>query len=106
MSPFSGTTRDRKDAVANIGGLDIRLIDTAGYDRRQEYSTQIIDQVKRALLQSDVILFIIDGKNGINSVDMDCSNWIRSLMDRELRSRHVIVVSKCIQYLYPVMSQI
>jgi predicted GTPase len=92
VSPFSGTTRDRKESLATISGLDFKLIDTAGFDDRGEYSPQIVDQVKRAVLQSDVILFVVDGKNGINSIDFDCSNWIRVLPNVQPHPREVILV--------------
>lgn len=80
VTPIPGTTRDRRDGKGHIAGLDINVIDTGGFDDRGAITADIKDQIKRALMQADVVLFVVDGKNGINSVDMNFSQWLRKTL--------------------------
>lgn len=77
VSAFPGTTRDRKSGIGMIGGLEFKLIDTGGFDDDGSFGFQIQEQVKRAISQSDIVLFVVDGKNGLTSVDIDCAKWLR-----------------------------
>jgi GTP-binding protein len=63
--------------IANIAGLTFNLIDTGGLDDRGIVSIDIQDQIERSLIRSDIVLFMVDGKNGINTVDASYAQWIR-----------------------------
>lgn len=80
VTPIPGTTRDRRDGKGHLAGLDINVIDTGGYDDRGAITGDIKDQIKRALMQADVIFFVVDGKHGINVVDMNFSQWLRKTL--------------------------
>ena len=96
VTPFAGTTRDRKEAIGGIAGLDFRIIDTGGFDDRGQHATQIKQQVKHAIMEAHVVLFVIDGKTGITTVDEDCAKWLRivlgSLPNTSAPPRDVILV--------------
>jgi tRNA U34 5-carboxymethylaminomethyl modifying GTPase MnmE/TrmE len=80
VTPIPGTTRDRRDGAGHLAGLDMNVIDTGGFDDRGAITTDIKDQIKRALMQADVVLYVVDGKNGINSVDLNFSQWLRKTL--------------------------
>jgi tRNA U34 5-carboxymethylaminomethyl modifying GTPase MnmE/TrmE len=80
VTPIPGTTRDRRDGAGHLAGLDMNVIDTGGFDDRGAVTGDIKDQIKRALMQADVVLYVVDGKNGINSVDMNFSQWLRKTL--------------------------
>ncbi|MGQ0742271.1 MAG: ribosome biogenesis GTPase Der [Alphaproteobacteria bacterium] len=66
-----GVTRDRVTADANVGGLALHLIDTAGYERSARGSLQarMVEQTERALAHADICLFLIDAREGVLPAD-------------------------------------
>src|SRR5574341_1532355 len=62
-----GVTRDRVTADATIGGLNLHLIDTAGYEHGPKESLQarMLRQTKLAVAEADVCLFMIDAREGV-----------------------------------------
>ena len=66
-----GVTRDRLYADANWCGHDFLLVDTGGLDPKSEdvFQADIKKQAEIAMQESDVIVFLVDGKSGITSTD-------------------------------------
>ena len=66
-----GVTRDRVMAEANIGGLELSLIDTAGYEHGAKESLQarMLRQTETAVADADVCLFLIDAREGVLPAD-------------------------------------
>jgi len=66
-----GLTRDRREADARIGSLDVRLVDTAGLEEAPDKSLQarMRTQTEAAIAGADVILFLIDARAGVVPVD-------------------------------------
>lgn len=66
-----GVTRDRRYADGNIGDLDLTLIDTAGYEDVTDDSleSRMREQTEAALEDGDVILFMMDAREGVTSLD-------------------------------------
>jgi GTP-binding protein len=62
-----GVTRDRVKADSDIGGLDLSLIDTAGYEHGPKESLQarMLQQTRAAVAEADVCLFLIDAREGV-----------------------------------------
>jgi GTP-binding protein len=77
VSPVPGTTRDRKQGKGSIAGLSINVIDTGGLDDRGAVSINIQNQVEHALREADVILFMIDAKVGVSTIDEFFGKWLR-----------------------------
>ena len=73
-----GVTRDRKEAFGKLGEMEFNLIDTAGLDdiSNRELEKKMIEQTKIAIINANLCLFLIDGKEGINSSDIYFANWI------------------------------
>jgi GTP-binding protein len=88
----SGVTRDRREAYGNLGGLDLTLIDTAGYEDSNDDSLQarMRQQTNRAVEKADVILFLVDLRSGITPLDEHFANWIR-----KQNIPTILVANKC-----------
>jgi GTP-binding protein len=66
-----GVTRDRAFAESNLGGLHLRLIDTAGFDEGPSESlpARMMVQTMAAVADADVCLFLVDARAGITAGD-------------------------------------
>jgi GTP-binding protein len=66
-----GVTRDRRFAAGRIGDLDLQLIDTAGFEDVADESleSRMRIQTERAIDVADVVLFLIDAREGITPLD-------------------------------------
>ena len=67
-----GVTRDRIYSRASWLGKEFRLIDTGGIEMSGEkMSVQIKNQAEIAIDEADVIVFIVNGQNGVTKEDED-----------------------------------
>ncbi|MDE2228844.1 MAG: ribosome biogenesis GTPase Der [Alphaproteobacteria bacterium] len=75
----AGLTRDRREAVANLGGLDLKLTDTAGLETggKGDFAVRLRAQTEKALAAADVALFVIDAREGVTALDRDVARWLR-----------------------------
>jgi GTP-binding protein len=66
-----GVTRDRRYADGYIGDMDLTLIDTAGYEDITDDSleSRMREQTEAALEDGDLILFMMDAREGVTSLD-------------------------------------
>jgi len=66
-----GVTRDRAVAESNFGGMPLRLIDTAGYDKGPPESliARMAVQTSAAIKDADVCLFVVDARAGVTAGD-------------------------------------
>jgi len=94
ISKIPGTTRDRVTAEITWNGKDFLLIDTAGIlsetlkgDDRIGILAQ--EKVIEVLNESDLILFLIDGKSGFSAQDQEISKSLRRINNKVL-----VVVNK------------
>lgn len=74
-----GVTRDRVYHDAEWSGREFSLVDTGGLMLKNpdEMAGHIGDQVKLVMEESDVIVFLVDGKEGLTSADQDVANMLR-----------------------------
>src|SRR5882724_6255368 len=74
-----GVTRDRAWASSNLGGLELRLIDTAGYDKGAAESllARMAEQTKAAIKNADICLFVIDAREGLTAGDQIVADALR-----------------------------
>jgi GTP-binding protein len=76
-----GITRDRISTRCEIAGNAFRLWDTGGIVGTGE--TQLASAVQReatrAMEESDLILFVVDGQDGLNPMDRELARTIRKL---------------------------
>jgi GTPase len=79
VSERPGTTRDRHFGDAEWQGRRFWLVDTGGLvpDSEDSMDRAIRRQVEFALSEADVILFVVDGREGINPVDRAIADRLR-----------------------------
>ncbi len=68
-----GVTRDRKYADAEWAGFDFILVDTGGYfpGTRDLIGREVLKQVEATLHEADVIIFLIDAREGVTALDQE-----------------------------------
>jgi len=88
VSEQPGTTRDRHFGEAEWGGRAFWLVDTGGLvpDSSDSMDRAIGRQVDFALAESDLILFLVDGKEGVTPLD-------RAIAERLRRSRRPVLLA-------------
>ena len=86
-----GVTRDRRQARGRIGDLELRLIDTAGYeDEKTGVEARMRAQTEAALAEADVCVFLIDGREGITALDERFAEVLR-----KAHKPVILAVNKC-----------
>ena len=80
VDDISGVTRDRIYGEADWAGKIFRVIDTGGYVPESEdvFETAIREQVEIAVIEADVILFVVDVRDGILPIDKEIMNLLRN----------------------------
>ena len=73
-----GVTRDRIYAEAEWSGVHFALIDTGGIEPTSQdiILSQMREQAEIAMDMADVILFLVDGKEGLTHADREVSNML------------------------------
>src|SRR5258706_785440 len=74
-----GVTRDRAVEESNLRGLELRLIDTAGFDRGalESLVARMALQPSTAIRDADVCLFVIDARAGLTAGDQIVADALR-----------------------------
>ena len=74
-----GVTRDRIYAETEWNGKPFAIIDTGGIEPNSEdpILSQMREQAVMAMEMSDVILFMVDGKDGITTADSEVASMLR-----------------------------
>ncbi|MFN5378077.1 MAG: ribosome biogenesis GTPase Der, partial [Ignavibacteria bacterium] len=87
-----GVTRDRLYAKAEWAGKHFQIVDTGGIVPRSEdvFDKAIREQAMLAIEEADVIVFAVDGRDGVTPVDTDIAKILRSSSKPV-----VLVVNKC-----------
>lgn len=75
----AGTTRDRQYGKVQWLNKEFSLIDTGGWVVNSEdvFEEEINKQVKVAIEEADVILFVVDVVNGLTDLDSDVADILR-----------------------------
>jgi tRNA modification GTPase len=72
VTEIPGTTRDWIEAWVSFDGIPIRLVDTAGLRESAESVEKIgVDRSRKLLQEADLVLYLIDGAQGITDEDRD-----------------------------------
>ncbi|MBL7208104.1 MAG: 50S ribosome-binding GTPase, partial [Desulfobacterales bacterium] len=78
---FPGVTRDRIYGDASWNDIEFTLVDTGGFSLEDDddFAHQIRFQVKQAIEDADIIVLLLDGKQGISPFDKDIVEILRSV---------------------------
>ena len=79
MDDESGVTRDRHYGYGEWTGKYYTVIDTGGYVHNSDdiFEGEINKQVKLAIDEADVVLFMVDAMAGVHSLDEEFANVLR-----------------------------
>src|ERR1700685_4541772 len=74
-----GVTRDRREGEGRIADLEFRVIDTAGLEEAPPTSLagRMRTQTERSLDLADVVLLVVDAREGIPAPDRHFGGWLR-----------------------------
>ncbi len=86
VDDMPGLTRDRREADATLAGAPFRVIDTAGLEdvRDSSLEARMRLQTEQAVRDADVVLFVIDAREGITAMD--------ELVARDLRRQKTPII--------------
>ena len=82
VADYPGVTRDRQYGEGKVGDTPYWLIDTGGIenDTHENFMPSLTRaQIDQALTEADLVLFIVDAQEGLNSEDERIANELRRL---------------------------
>ena len=112
ISDRPGTTRDLKYAHIQWGGKEFELIDSGGFLANQktplraltkrerkkldkltlsDIDKQVEKYARNALLKSEVVIFVVDGREGLNPQDKEIADYLRKEKNKQI----ILAVNKC-----------
>ncbi|MGN7678158.1 MAG: ribosome biogenesis GTPase Der [Anaplasma sp.] len=91
VSNMAHVTRDRKEDLVNFCGLQFVAIDTGGVGSGIGIQALVTEQVQLALEHADVVLFVVDAKEGMGNDDVDFARWLRKQTSKPV----ILVFNKC-----------
>jgi len=80
VDDFPGVTRDRNYGDASWNDVEFTLVDTGGFvdGSEEDFVDDIRLQVHQAIEDADIIVLVLDGKDGISPFDTDLINILRT----------------------------
>ncbi|MVP00762.1 tRNA uridine-5-carboxymethylaminomethyl(34) synthesis GTPase MnmE [Paenibacillus lutrae] len=85
VTDIPGTTRDVIEEYVNVGGIPLKLLDTAGIRETTDLVEQIgVERSKTALSEADLILLVLNSSEPLDPEEL--------VMIEELRQRQTIVI--------------
>ena len=81
VDPTSGVTRDRVTQLIELGDRFVELVDTGGMGVQDvdNLTEHIEDQIQTAIEGADVILFVVDTRDGVVPLDQEVAKRLRYL---------------------------
>ena len=81
VADYAGLTRDRHYGNAKQGRYEFIVIDTGGFEPTAESGIymEMAKQTRQAVAESDVVVFVVDAREGISAQDHDIANYLRKL---------------------------
>lgn len=79
VDDFSGVTRDRHYGKAEWCGKTFTVVDTGGFvpDSHDVFEHEIANQVRIAIDEADILVFMVDVSTGITDLDKSSANLLR-----------------------------
>ncbi len=93
VSNIPGITRDRQEGVGRISDLELKIIDTGGWNDRTKFSLQVVEQIEFSLFSADVIFFLVDAKVP-NEQNKEFAKWLKRRTNKSV----ILIANKCESY--------
>ena len=79
VADFPGLTRDRHYGRARIGDRAFLVVDTGGFEpvAKDGILHEMAKQTRQAIAESDVIVFLVDGRAGLTAADQSIADLLR-----------------------------
>ena len=99
VDEVSGVTRDRHYGKSDWNGVEFSVIDTGGYLPSSDdvFQKEIDKQVVLAIEEADVILFLVDVKDGLTGVDQSIADMLHKSSKETLLLVNKVDNSKLIE---------
>jgi len=81
VADFAGLTRDRHYGTGHQGRHAYIVIDTGGFepDASSGIYQEMAKQTRQAVAEADVVIFVVDARQGLSAQDHDIANYLRRL---------------------------
>ena len=81
VADFAGLTRDRHYGNGRQGKFEFIVIDTGGFepDATSGIYKEMAKQTRQAVAEADVVIFVVDAREGISAQDHEIANYLRRL---------------------------
>ena len=91
VGPLAGLTRDRHYGRGRLGDKPFLVIDTGGFEptAKQGIFVEMAKQTMQAVIEADVILFLVDARQGLVSQDEEIARRMR-----KMHKKVILVVNK------------
>jgi GTP-binding protein len=80
VTDVAGTTRDRNYGTGKLGGKPFIVVDTGGFEPEPSSSlgSGMAEQTELAIAEADVVIFVVDAKQGLVPRDRDIAQYLRA----------------------------
>jgi GTP-binding protein len=79
VDDFPGVTRDRHYGDARWNDIGFTLVDTGGLTEGDDFAEAVRYQVSQAISDADLIILLLDGKEGVSPFDQDVIDILRAV---------------------------
>lgn len=79
VADMPGLTRDRHYGEGRMGGRPYLIVDTGGFEPvvKEGIVREMARQTEQAIAESDVVIFLVDAREGLNRLDYDIAHLLR-----------------------------
>jgi len=81
VADYAGLTRDRHYGNAKHGRHEFIVVDTGGFepDATSGIFKEMAKQTRQAVAEADVVVFVVDAREGVSAQDHDIAKYLRKL---------------------------
>jgi GTP-binding protein len=92
VADLPGLTRDRHYGDGRIGSKPFLVVDTGGFEPvvKTGIVREMARQTEQAVAEADVVIFVVDGREGLTGRDHDIARFLR-----KRRKKVLVAVNKC-----------
>jgi GTP-binding protein len=79
VADYAGLTRDRHYGEGRLGDVPFLVVDTGGFEpvTKTGILPHMAKQTEQAIAESDIVIFLVDARSGINAHDHDIARLLR-----------------------------